>query len=328
MPLKLVKPRKGKTPYWSVRGTYLGRYVDRSTKSRKRTLAGKILKAWERSIERGAYTDRHEITFAQAATAYMKAGGERTYLRKLLEHFGETPVSQISQASVDSAAMGLYPNASAATHNRQVYTPITAVLIRAGERPNLRRPRGSSGNKQTAWLWPEEAFALIAEAKRIDKEFAALLIVLCYTGMRLSEALGLTWNNVRLEDGYAYVPQTKNDEPRAVFLPPVAVAALANTTRERNRVFKFSKSGHLYSLLKVGAFRAGVDLPERSAFHIFRRTYATWMRRYAGLDEVGLLAIGAWKDMKSVHRYSQTIVSEEAKRAALLPTPGWRSRGK
>jgi integrase len=173
---------------------------------------------------------------------------------------------------------------------------------------------------QTAWLWPEQAEAIFAEAEKLDKEFAALLIVLCYTGMRLSEALGLTWDRVRLADGYAYVPTTKNDEPRAIFLPPVAVAALANLDRERTRPFRFHKGGHLYSLLRVACIKANVDLPERSAFHIFRHTYATWMRRYAGLDTKGLVATGAWKDRKSADRYEHVQVSEEARKAVMLPT--------
>src|SRR5262245_56229273 len=147
------------------------------------------------------------------------------------------------------------------------------------------------------------------------------LIVLCYTGLRLSEALGLTWNDVRLQDGFAYVPDTKNNEPRSVFLPPVVVAAVGNLERSGATVFKLHKSGHLYSLLKAVAFKAGVDLPERSAFHIFRHTYATWMRRYAGLDTKGLVATGAWKDRKSADRYEHVEVSEEARKAALLPTP-------
>jgi integrase len=187
---------------------------------------------------------------------------------------------------------------------------------------DIRRPHGSGGNKKTAWLWPEQAEAIFEEAHKIDARFAALCITLCYTGMRLSEALKLTWDNVRLEDGYAYVPDTKNNEPRPVFLPPVAVAALGpltSRTERAGRVFGFAKNGHIYQLLKAVAFRAGVDLPERSAFHIFRHTYATWMRRYAGADSQSLIATGAWKDRKSVDRYVHTVVSEEARRAALLP---------
>ena len=33
MPLELRAPRKGKTPIWTVRGTYLGVHVERSTKT-------------------------------------------------------------------------------------------------------------------------------------------------------------------------------------------------------------------------------------------------------------------------------------------------------
>ena len=321
MPLKLVPPRKGKSPNWSVRGTYLGRYVDRSARTGRRALAGQVLKQIERSIERGEFSERGEPTFASSAASYMKAGGERRFMTPLLHHFGTMPLRLIGQSEIDHAAVTLYPAASAASRNRQVYTPCSAVLRRGGIALNLHRPKGSGGNKQTAWLWPEQAEAIFVEAEKINKEFAALLIVLCYTGMRLSEALGLTWNNMRLQDGFAYVPDTKNDEPRAVFLPPVAVAALANRSGGGSRLFKFSKSGHLYSLLKVAAIRAGVDLPERSAFHIFRHTYATWMRRYAGLDTRGLVATGAWKDRKSADRYEHVVVSEEAQRAALLPTP-------
>lgn len=328
MPIKLIPPRKGKTPYWSVRGTYLGISVDRSTKAGKRAVAAKVLQRFERDIESGCFAVKGEMTFAGAALIYMKAGGERRYLKPLLEHFGDRPVSQINQEAVDEAAVAICPNAGPATRNRQVYAIVQAAIRRAGHSIILRRPAGSTPNNLTAWLWPEQAEAIFDEAEKLNKDFAALLIVLCYTGLRLSEALNLTWDNVRLADGYAYVPQTKNDEPRPVFLPPVAVAALANMARDvrpQSRVFRFSKSGHLYSLLRVAAIRASVDLPERSAFHIFRHTYATWMRRYAGADSQALIATGAWKDRKSVDRYTHTIVSEESQRAALLPVPKKRT---
>jgi hypothetical protein len=118
MPLKLYPPRKartGTTPYWTVRGTYLGVRVTRSTKTSKRGLAVQILKSLEREIERGEFAQPSERTFASTAAAYMKAGGERTHLKKLLEHFGDRPLSQIGQAEIDAAAVAIYPTASAAT---------------------------------------------------------------------------------------------------------------------------------------------------------------------------------------------------------------------
>lgn len=322
MPLKIIKPRDGRTPYFSIRGTYLGVRVDRSTKSDKLPIAKQFLKKLEREIENGSFSTPGEPTFASAAASYMKAGGERKYIRRLLEHFGDKPLREIEQAEIDAAANQLYPSGSPATRNRSVYTPISAVWKHVGNTAALKRPRGASGNKATAWLWPEQAEAIFEEAHKIDARFAALLITLCYTGMRLSEALGLTWDKVRIDDGFAYIPHTKNELPRSVFLPAVAVGAISTLERtDAGRVFGLAKTGHLYALLRVAFFRAGVDVPERSAFHIFRHTYATWMRRYAGADSQGLIATGAWKDRKSVDRYTHTIVSEEARRAALLPVP-------
>jgi integrase len=327
MPLKLHPPRK-EGQSWRVRGSYLGVHVNRSARTHKRNVAGQVLKEIERQIESGKFSERREKTFADAALNYLNvvdpAKGDIVYVKRLMEHFRDTPLRDITQQEIDAASHALYPGGSAATKNRSVYTPVSAVLRKAGIRLGLDRPEGSGGNKATAWLWPEQAEALFEEAGKTNPEFAALLIVLCYTGLRLSEALGLTWNDVRLQDGFAYVPDTKNAEPRAVYLPPVAVAALANRNvaggKPGERVFRFTKSGHLYSLLRVAAIRAGVDLPERSAFHIFRHTYATWMRRYGGLDTKGLVATGAWKDRKSADRYEHVVVSEEARRAVMLPT--------
>lgn len=325
MPLKLIPPRAGKTKFWSVRGTYLGQHVDRSTKASKRAIAAKKLSQWEGEIERGEFAVADEPTFADAGLAYMNAGGEARFMTPLLRHFGTKLLRNIGQAEIDGAATALLPNASAATRNRQVYTPMSAVLKRAGIKIDLKRPIGAQGNSAVTWLWPEEAEKLFVEATKLNAEFGALLVLLCYTGLRLSEALNLTTDNVRLADGFAYIPTTKNEEPRAVFLPPVAVAALANCAsrldRPSARVFGFAKSGHLYSLLRTSAWKAGINLPERTAFHVLRHTYGTWMRRYGGLDTRGLVGTGAWKDEKSAARYAHTIVSEEAMKAALLPTP-------
>ncbi len=294
----------------------------------KRALAQQVLKQFERQIEEGRFAPADEPTFASPAAAYMRAGGDRTYVEKLLLHFGESPLRLIRQEEVDAAAQKLYPNGSPATRNRSVYTPVSAIMRHVSLSFEMKRPKGSQGNKATAWLTPDEAFRLFTEAKKIDPEFEALLIVLCYTGMRLSEALYIT--NVDLPKAFGYLPKTKNQDPRAVFLPKVVVQALANLpAREKSdRIFRFTKSGHLYSILRLAAVRAGVDLPQRQAFHLFRHTYATWMRREAGLDTKGLVATGAWKDRKSADRYEHVVVSEEAMKAELLPTPGEKIRGK
>ena len=193
MPIKLIPPRPGKTPYWAGRGKHLGRYVDRSTKARTRALAVKVIRQWQREIERSEFSTPGEPTFAGAVVSYLKNGGDLRPTGKLLEHFIErdgkpTRLDAIDQAVIDACAIALYPDHSPATRNREVYTPISAILKAAGHDFKIRRPRGSRGRVITDWSWPEQAFRVFDAAKTLDAEFAVFLHYLCYTGSDLRGA--------------------------------------------------------------------------------------------------------------------------------------------
>src|SRR5262249_14624873 len=146
----------------------------------------------------------------------------------------------------------------------------------------IKRPKGWRGNKRTFWLRPEPTFRLLEEATKIDAEFGILCTLLNYCGLRLSEALDeMSCEGIELQREFAYVGGTKTGEPRAVYLPPVVVAALANHPRGLDRTgrgFRFHTGGRLRDLLKEACRCAGVTLPQRTAFHVFRHNYATWMR--------------------------------------------------
>jgi integrase len=344
MPLKLVPPRKGWSPYYRVRGSHLGVRVDRSTKARDVKTARRIRDKWKRQIERGEFAVSGEATFASAARDYMKAGGDPRPIGPLLDFFLDKPLSQIDQKAIDAAAIALYPgdDISPATRNREVYTPISAVLKHAGFDFKIRRPKGSRGRVMVEWLWPEQAFRLFTAATTLDPEFGILLQFLCYTGCRLGEALSLACNNVRLAESFAFVRTSKNGDPRAVFLPPELVGALANhpkgLDRKEARVFRFHQGGALRWLLNAAKMTAcGLEKPRRVkggktprlpehelewvTFHTFCHTWATWMRRYGGLDTKGLVGTGRWRDEQSASRYQHVVVSEESRRAELLPIP-------
>lgn len=330
MPIKLIPPRKGFSENYYGRGTYLGVFVNRSTQTDRPAVAKRVIKSWERDIERGRLESKGGPTFMSAAVAYMKADGDRRPIAKLIAHFGETPLSDIGQTEIDSAAMTLFPSHSAATRNREVYTPISAVMKHAGIKFSLRRPKGSRGRELQGWLWPEEAERLFLAADAQDPEFGLFVRVLVYTGMRLTEASRrFKIEGLRLSEGFAFIPKTKNGNPRPVHLPPHIVAALANHPRGLDRpgetVFRFHKGGRLYDMLTAAAKAAGIVMPPRQAFHLMRHTYGTWMRRYGGLDTRGLVGTGAWDSEQSASRYAHTIASEDARRADLLPTPKKKS---
>jgi integrase len=371
MPLKLIPPRPGKTPNYTIRGTYLRVYVDRTAGTPDKKLAGQVLKGVERSIERGEYAPKPAVeakrppTFADAALAYLRAGGEAKYLSDIIELTGEhalcdRPLTEIDQIAIDNAASALYPNVPATTTNRQFYTPVSAVLKRAGIERSIKRPKGWRGSKATEWLEPEQAFPLIDAAYEIEPEFGLFCLTLLYTGMRLSDPIRAKLRDLKLGEELLYVPDTKNGEPRPVHLPPVLVEAfrnqparierprkvsglpLANGAAGQSRrdagvpflyrspdekLFRFHIGGRLRKMLALAMKKADLKFSRRQGgFHLFCHTYGTWMTRYGELDTYGLTRTGRWKDPDSADRYNHTIASPEARRADLMPAA--KSRGK
>lgn len=337
MPIKLIPPRKdiGQTS-WYMRGAYLGVRINRTTGTSRKSIAKQILKKCEEDIERGRLDSEKGETFVMAANRYSKNGGDDRPIMKLVEYFGHKPlrpslppgetIENYWQREVDNAAAALFPTHSAATRNREVYTPCSAILKCGGLRFQLIRPKGSRGRELTGWLRKEEAEALLKAAYGVDHEFGLFCHFLLFTGLRLTEgARWFTCNNLNLQEAYAFIPRTKNGHPRAVYLPAHLVAALANHPRGLDRgsepVFRFHKGGRLYDMLADAAEKAPVVLPPRQAFHILRHTYGTWMTRYAGMTAKGLVAAGVWKDERAAGRYQHMIVTEEAQKAALLPAP-------
>lgn len=332
MPLTLIAPRKGKTPFFYVRGSYLGERLNRSTKTDKRALAKQILRRWREQIERGEYRVVQEVgpepgapTFAQAVVSYIKAGGEGRFLNPALDTLGHLLVTEINQAAIDNAAAVAMPGKAAPYRNRNFYTPVSAVLKHAGIERKIRRPKGWRGKRSTSWLEPEEAFRIFKEADKINGEFGLFLRFLFYTGRRLSETLNITLGRVNLERSMVYLPETKNGEPCPVHLPPSLVTALANHPRGLDRasddyLFRFHAGGRLRDMFNLAKRRARVSKPRRQGgFHIFCHTYGTLMRRYGQLDTFDLVQTGRWKDPESAARYAHTDVSETARKADLLP---------
>src|SRR5262249_8738004 len=230
MPWKLVPPRAGKTRWDYIRGTYLGIRLDHSTGTSEKEAARRILATWRKQAVRGEFSLDHKVdrpvapaTFVQAATTYMQAGGSGQFLEPILKAWKDRLLADIDQIAIDALAVELYPQATAATRNRQVYTPVSAVLKRAGIKIEVLRPKGWRGQKSTSWLGPDQAFALFDAADAIALEFGLLCRFLCYTGLRLSEALSRKLRDVQVDRAYLYLPDSKTGEPRGCHLPPKLV---------------------------------------------------------------------------------------------------------
>lgn len=342
MPIKLIPPRKGKSPNWTMRGTHLRVYVDESCRTDKRSLARRLKAEREAAIESGDWPARQTVarpdtsTFIGAAVNYMETGHRKRYVAKLIKYFGETPVDDIDQAAIDQAAVTLHPNVTPATRNTCVYTPVSAILRHVGRKLELKRPEGAKGRMVTDALTPDDAFAIIRAAESFDPEYALLLRFLLYTGCRLGEALALRWEDIRIEERAARVRTSKNGDPREMLLREDLCMALQVRSQPVGRVFRFRQGGWLKTLLLRSRLAAcGLAMPSRPDrgkhrivpphrlswvnHHSFCHTWATWMRRYGGLDDIGLAATGRWRDPRSARRYAHAVAREEWARVEALP---------
>jgi integrase len=246
MPLTLRPPRKGKNSNYEIRGTLHGVHVERTAGTADRREAQKELKRIADAIKSGEYRkavaepveERRPATFADAALAYLKAGGDNKFVGRIIDDKSEhaltnRPLAEIDQIAIDNAARAVYPDAPPATVNRQFYTPVSAILKRAGIEREVARPKGWRGSKATSWLEPDQARAVLREAYAIEPEFGAFCTMLLYTGMRLSDPLRAKVRDLKLSRSLLYVPDTKNGEPRPVHLPPVVEMPSASFRRAR-----------------------------------------------------------------------------------------------
>jgi integrase len=255
----------------------------------------------------------------------MEAGGERRFVGPLIEHFGTTPLSQIDQAAIDRAATKLYANAAKSTHNRQVHTPVSAILRHASargmcEQRQIERPRQPKG--RVRWLTSEEAERLMAACA---PHLQPLVTFLFYTGARMSEALYLDWQQVDLSRAEVQFVKTKNGEARGVPLAPRVVAILTRLSHRQGAVFR-KPNGTAYALktdgggqIKTG-FKAACRRARITDFspHDCRHTWAT-MHYIANRDLAELMYLGGWNSEKMVLRYAHVNVSHLAASIGALP---------
>jgi len=331
MPIKLYK-REG-SPCFYARGAHLGVRVFQSLGTGNRPEAERLLaklqaQIFEQSI-RGSV--RAAQTFAGAALMYMEKGKERRFMEPLLRHFGDLPIDQIDQRAIDEAAIAIYPNASNDTRNRQVYTPMSAVLKSAGLRFDIQRPGLSAG--VTRWITHEEAARLIAAC---SPHLRPLVMFLLLTGARAGEALWLDWHCVDLANANVSFLNTKNGESRGVPLHRDLVAELASLPHREGEVFR-RPDGKPYerprgdsdrsagSRIKT-AFQGAVKRAGLTNFrvHDCRHTFATWhFAEHRNL--IALKELGGWKQISMVQRYAHVNSKTYLESINALPCLGAES---
>lgn len=202
---------------------------------------------------------------------------------------------------------------------KSLFKYLHAYGLRSGLNPTLAIDPPEVAQKQNDWLRADEDDALLKAPMSADE--AAIIWFIRWTGLRISEALGLTVADVDLLEGFIYVRKSKT--PRGIRAIPVVpelrprIAAWLRVLQsrglysERGPLFPTSThrpwaTQHAAKLVRRVAQRAGLRIDAKGVArvspHTLRRTFGSYLLNRGVRLEVVSKALG----------HSSTEITERA----------------
>lgn len=252
-----------------------------------------------------------EKTFAAAAASYVQHGGEARFLRRLIDRFGQDPVTEITPMMIRTAALELCPDVSPATRNRSVVTPARAVLYHAHElgwrmpaRVRLFRAPKTRKVEPASRRWLER-FIEQCDADNLP-HVAACVLFMNLTGARVSEAINLLGGHVDLRRKTALLVKTKTDVNSLRYMPDHLVERIRDLdVGPDERVFRYRCRYSVNERISAICDRAG--LPRKSSHAVGRHAFATNALN-AGVSVRVAMDAGGWKSSTIfLETYTHTI---------------------
>jgi len=184
---------RGWVPVRRPDGSIARRRIERSAKSSKREEAKRLCDTLAAAYEQRAVAVVRPLSFAKAVINYLKTGGEGRFLTPdLLKRIGTMQCADIDDTLMVELADEFYPNATPATVNRQLYSPIIAVLRQASKskactRPDFTRPRGHDAVDKDTPVPGLPWFKKVLP--ELSRPLAAMMMALTLHGIRPKEAM-------------------------------------------------------------------------------------------------------------------------------------------
>ena len=262
-------------------------------------------------------------TFAEIAARYRAARrpgrDERRYIARLEDLLGARPVAGLAAADIHAAAHVLYPNAKAATKNRQVVAPAAAILHFGSENwpalcPYLTIRRLKEAEPERPRPSPEAVAALLRAAEGDIEDW---LVLVLHQGWRVGETLSLRVRHLRLADRQADVWIPKSRAWKAIELHARTRAMLRRRVKNLDPddyVFPWRRRQRLYDDLKPVCRAAGVYFTP----HMARRLFAGDLDQ-ALVTARGIKDAGTWLSEKSIAAYIATDARHARRVIGLLP---------
>lgn len=186
-------------------------------------------------------------------------------------------------------------------------------MVKPGENPASGVSLARVNNTRLRVLTPQELKSIIDFLSVTDLAAYAVTLFCAFTGCRFSEAARLTWEHVDLSRSTAFFVDTKNKEPRQVFMVPELVSMMEargiGTPGDHVFTMKsgtpFSEPPHAFRTA-VNNLKLNIDRGDRDkvTFHTLRHTAATIAAR-RGVPVKDMQIVFGWKTPAMVFRYAK-----------------------
>lgn len=283
---------------WWIDGSIDGQRVRESTRTSVRKQAEEIAAKRERDLHKEqVFGSEAVLTFGAATGLYLDAGKSSRYLAPIFAVWEGKLVKDIKPGNVHDLARQLYPEGAPATLNRQVLSPVQAIINHAAKRGlcspvRIERHKVPKAEKRVASM--EWLKAFMANA---SPHLGALAQFMAMTGSRISNATALDWKDVDLRQRTATLRDTKNGDDHVVTLPSPLVVTLANLEHRKGKVFLYKGRQSVQTAWLSAEARA--KIPHIPPHDAGRRLFATIMIR-SGVDHVTVAKAGGWKSPRMV----------------------------
>jgi len=254
--------------------------------------------------QRGYDADK---TVSDAALAYLSAGKDSRFVGKIVDAWGKKPLRTLKPEWVRKHAKDIYPDAGNATLNRQVITPLQAIINFAyqdedGRQIKIKRFEVDPKKKSAVDAAWHQKFAEHA----LSPGMAAMARFMFETAARISEACRVQPEDIDFDARTVQLTKTKT-KPRLTYVSPIMIemmreliasAPKANRQDKRkvNGVFGYASRHAVYNGWKTVCDRAGISYaPPHSSGRV---SFATELVVRRGIDPVTAAKLGGWASPK------------------------------
>lgn len=307
--------RRKDSPYWWVKIVIPGHApVQESTRTSNKSAARtyekhRTAELWRilKLGEKPRYTWEEAVLRYLSETAHKRDhAGDRQRLAWLHPHLEGRPLDTITREQVDHL-MNQRPDLKPASVNRYLAT-IRAILRKAHREwnwldaiPALRLRE--EPKRRVRWITPDEAKRLL---EALPAHVANLAEFTLATGLRLSNATGLRWQQTDLGRRMAWIhaDQNKSKKDLAIPLNDSALEVLRRCFGQHPE-FVFTYAGKPIKRPDILTWRRACEKADIQDFrwHDLRHTWASWHVQ-AGTRLQTLMELGGWSSYEMVLRYA------------------------